>query len=196
LEAQVPDKSDEFDTARVIAKALQPFDDASREKIMRWARESLGMGTPAASRHNASDDGPSRVEPSAYAPGEKDIRSFVAEKNPSSDREFATTVAYYYRFVAPEAARKAAINAQDLLDACRLTNRPRFRWPGQTLINSHTAGLLDKTSERGAYAISTVGENLVAVTLPSGSATTPARPARKAGKARVARKAQRASRKK
>jgi hypothetical protein len=44
-----------------------------------------------------------------------------------------------------------------------------LKFPAQTLINAHGAGLLD-TAERGAYAINSVGENLVAMTLPGEAA--------------------------
>ena len=75
-------------------------------------------------------------------------------------------MAHYYRFFAPQAARKEFITAADLQQACRLTGRNRLTRPAQTLINAHTNGLLDKGANRGEYVISTVGENLVAVSLP------------------------------
>lgn len=50
--------------------------------------------------------------------------------------------------------------------------------PGQTLRNACYQGLLDKAEEKGAYKVNTVGENLVAVTLPN-DAGGPAKPKRK-----------------
>jgi len=117
----------------------------------------------------------------------------VTEKNPTSDNQFAATVAHYYRFVAPQAARKDFITADDLQQACRLTGRNRLAKPSQTLVNAHTNGLLDKGTNRGEYAISTVGENLVAVSLPGSTpGTIPRRRAevsRKKGPARADRRA-------
>jgi len=88
-----------------------------------------------------------------------DIKTFVASKNPTTDTRFATTVAYYYRFEAPEGERKEVITAKDLQDAARKVNRDRFTRPAQTLVNTHKVGYLDKGGETGAYALNTVGEN-------------------------------------
>jgi hypothetical protein len=81
--------------------------------------------------------------------------------------QFATAVAYYYRFEVPEAQQKSAITAEDLQDAARKVDRDRLTKPSQTLVNAYNQGLLDKAGERGAYSLNTVGENLVAMTLPS-----------------------------
>jgi hypothetical protein len=107
--------------------------------------------------------------------GGTDIKSFMDQKEPSSDTEFAATVAYYYRFEAPVPERRETIGKDDLLEACRLVGRGRPARPAQTLVNAHGAGVLDKAG-RGQYLINTVGENLVAITLPSAEATpTPRR---------------------
>jgi hypothetical protein len=100
--------------------------------------------------------------------GTKDLRTFVAEKQPNSDVQFAATVAFYHRFEAPAGQRKESINADDLKEACRLVNRKRFKLPLTTLNNARNLGLLDSAG-RGLFAINSVGENLVAMTLPSGT---------------------------
>src|SRR5205823_4680019 len=89
---------------------------------------------------------------------------------PRSDVQFAATVAYYYRFLAPEPERKAVISEGDLLDACRKVGRERPTQPYMTLANAFNAGLLDRP-EKGVFSINAVGENLVAMTLPTDSAT-------------------------
>ena len=89
----------------------------------------------------------------------------------------AAVVAYYHRFEAPPAERKDAINKDDLQEAMRLAGRPRFKDPAKTLNNAHILGLLDKGSEKGTYTLNSVGENLVAMTLPGGG-NSPARPRR------------------
>ena len=96
----------------------------------------------------------------------QDIRSFFAAKNPRSDIQFAATVAYYYQFEAPPAERKTCINKDDLQEATRKTGRERLALPAQTLRNAHAQGLLDRGDETGTFCINTVGENLVAMTLP------------------------------
>lgn len=179
----MPTKPDDLEAVRTIITALQPFERNDQERILRWTREKLGLAdhgplttAPPASQISSPSDA---AAVSRSAVSSRDIKSFIAEKAPASDRQFAAAVAYYHRFEAPEEARKDSITKDDLQEACRLTGRNRFPKPAQTLINTHNAGLLDK-AERGAYSISTVGENLVAVTLPSGGTNPrpPKRPSR------------------
>src|SRR5262249_54251804 len=113
--------------------------------------------------------------PASSGGGTMDIKSFIAAKNPAKDVQFAAVVAYYYRFEAPPAERKDAINQTDLQEAARKAGRQRFGRPIQTLNNAHKLGLLDKGSERGTFTINSVGENLVAMTLP-GDGTTNFKP--------------------
>ncbi len=168
-------KPDDLEAVRTIAATLEPFDELVRERILKWAREKIGLPTgeaPLPPSVLAAPSPPSAAGSAIQAAGTagskslKSIKDFVTEKNPSSNNEFAATVAYYHRFEAPTQTQKPAINANDLQEACRLSGRPRLPTPGQTLINAHSVGLLDK-SERGFYSISTVGENLVAMTLPT-----------------------------
>lgn len=100
------------------------------------------------------------------------MKSFIAEKGPRSDNQFAAAVAYYWRFEAPEGSRKNRITAADLQDACRLAQRSRLGRPRQTLVNAAGMGYLDRVAQ-GEYSLNTVGENLVAVTLPGGGASPP-----------------------
>ena len=88
-------------------------------------------------------------------------------KNPKNDIQFAATVAYFYRFEAPPEQRRNEIDAVLLQDACRLAGRERFKRPRITLNNAKNQGLLDRGSEAGKFTVNTVGENLVAMTLPS-----------------------------
>ena len=111
------------------------------------------------------------VAPAQQSPAQisaTNIKSFITDKAPSSNNEFAATVAYFYRFEAAEALRKDSVTSEDLQEACRLAGRERLHDPGKTLRHAHEVGLLNKSGDRGAYSISTVGENLVAVALPSG----------------------------
>ncbi|HLE63325.1 MAG TPA: hypothetical protein VI750_09305 [Pyrinomonadaceae bacterium] len=166
-------KPDDLEAVRTIVATLSPFDANEQERILRWSREKLGLSSqagPIASSTQtprlSADPSPPPASRSHGSP--TDIKSFVAEKAPSSNNEFTATVAYYHRFEAPESARKATITADDLQEACRLAGRTRLQKPAQTLVHAHNVGLLDKAGDRGAYSISTVGENLVAMALPSG----------------------------
>lgn len=167
---------DDFEAVRTVVATLEPFDAKDQERILRWAREKLGRSTAAAVPSVGTGNEPraERVPADAGAsvPPAKasDIRTFIANKHPKSDSQFAAAVAYYYRFEAPEPQRKEAIGTADLQEACRLTDRERIKHPAQTLVNAHHQGYLDRSSH-GAYSINTVGENLVALTLPEGAAT-------------------------
>jgi hypothetical protein len=175
---------DDLEAVRQISSALQPFKEPERERILRWVREKMGLpadvkGTVVVSDTGVASTTPATrtgLPPSGLPAGVgKDIKTFVTEKNPPSDKQFAAVVAYYYAFEAPEDSRKGSITGADLQDACRKAGRQRLTKPAQTLINACFAGLLDKAAEKGAYSINSVGENLVAMTLPGQSGVAPKR---------------------
>jgi hypothetical protein len=162
-------KPDDYEAVRIVVSTLEPFDAKDQERILRWAREKLGLTTttPAAAPSHETNPPRDGAVMSATAKA-TDIKSFIAKKNPQSDSQFVAAVAYYHRFEAPEPQRKDAISKTDLQDACRLTGK-RIKHPAQTLVNAHSQGYIDKGAERGTYAINTVGENLVAMALPEGA---------------------------
>lgn len=173
---------DDLEAVRTIVAALDGFSPEEQERIIRWAREKVSLPTitPVTNQtyQQQAPEGGAAVIPTAHAAtGQgtgKDLKSFVDEKKPKNDVQFAATVAYYHRFEVPTDKVKPQINSDDLQDACRLAKRERFKHPGQTLRNAHNLGLLDKGSEAGFYAINSVGENLVAMALPSdGTAKSP-----------------------
>lgn len=183
MSAQTP--PDDLDALRAVIDAVKDFDQADQKRIIRWAAEKLLLPEPFARSTPppvANTPPPAGAQPPAanasppagtppLPPTAQDIRSFVTSKSPRSDVQFAATVAYYYRFEAAEAERKEFIKKDDLQDACRTAGRTRLVNPGQTLINAQTLGLLDKTpGEPGGYSVNTVGENLVAMTLPGDGA--------------------------
>jgi len=99
----------------------------------------------------------------------------VDSKNPKSDNQFAAVVAYYYAFEAPVDQRLDSISADTLREASRLAQRKRLATPLVTLNHAKNRGYLD-IAERGQYRINSVGENLVAMALPSSApASAPAR---------------------
>jgi hypothetical protein len=183
--------TDEFDALRLIVKTLGAFGSEDQSRILRWTAEKLGLTqAPRAASPAAPATAAVGSQGEAPPPGApKDIKSFVAQKKPKNDSQFAAVVAYYYRFEAAE--KKDSITQADLLEACRMANYPRPPAPGQTLRNAVNAGLLDK-AERGAFSVNSVGENLVAVTLPGdGTAlgdSTP-RPRARKNRGRAAKKA-------
>jgi hypothetical protein len=82
-------------------------------------------------------------------------------------------VAYFYRFEAPPAERRDSITGEILQEAARLAGRKRLTHPRVTLNNAKAAGYLDGAAP-GEFTINSVGENLVAMTLP-GAAEAPAK---------------------
>lgn len=168
--------SDDLDAVRTIVAALQTFDAKDQERIIRWAREKLGLlYSVDATLPTAPSNFPvtsTTLSTNVHRDSAStDIKTFVDSKKPTSDVQFAATVAYYYRFEAPESERKEMINGADLREASRKVNRKRLSDPADTLHNAHKLGLLDKGSERGNYSINSVGENLVAMTLPQQTLT-------------------------
>ena len=90
-------------------------------------------------------------------------------KAPKSDQQFTAVVAYFYQFEAKPNDRKEEIDADTMKEAARLAGRPQVaRW-NMTLTNAKNAGYLDAAGS-GNFKLSSVGENLVAITLPGNAA--------------------------
>jgi hypothetical protein len=165
-------ETEDFDTAKAVFEKLKDVPAERRKRILSWVAEGLGIVFQAA---------PVAVTPSIVAPhipstlaaptghplqpSTTDIKTFVTTKAPKSDVQFAATVAYYYRFEAPPATRRETINGETLQEAARLASRSRLVNPGKTLNNAKGLGYLDGSSP-GEFSINSVGENLVAMTLP------------------------------
>jgi len=164
---------DDIDALRTITQALESFGADDQMRILRWASEKLGItpvSTPPQTPPTPTPPGSAPL-PGTSTPavpgipgGRVDIKSFVASKQPKNDTQFAAVVAYFHRFET--SPTKESITQEDLQEACRLANYTRLKKPGQTLQNAVRSGLLDNAA-RGAYSINSVGENLVALTLPS-----------------------------
>lgn len=167
----MPDPKDDLAAVRTIAEALEGFAPGEQERIIRWVREKIGLVTDT----SMLPTGSVIVSGLTHAPSSaaKDLKTFVGEKKPKNDVQFAAAVAYYYRFVAPPDQQKEAITPTVLQEACRLVGRERFSVPYTTLSNAHRLGLLDKGSESGSFAINSVGENLVDVSLPDSNSGIP-----------------------
>lgn len=199
-------QADDFDIGKAIFDQLKDIPAERQQRVLRWVAEGLGIANmPAANAMQpaagltAPPQLPAPLAGVPYAlgsptgPGTADIKSFMNFKAPKSDQQFAAAVAYFYKFEAPPAARHDTINAEILQEAARLAGRRRPTNPRFTLKNAKAAGYLDGAA-RGEYSINSVGENLVAMTLPSdGSAlnSTPKRKPRKSApqKGKAARKA-------
>ncbi len=156
---------DDLEAVRTIATTLQVFSSDDQERIIRWVREKLGLSKIPAGANPLGT--PTQAEDKQFG-ASANIKSFVQQKTPKSDNEFAAVVAYFHRFVAAEKERKEEISSGDLQDATRKAEYKRLKRPSDTLNNAFKSGLLDKGSGRGLFKINTVGENLVAMALPVG----------------------------
>jgi hypothetical protein len=160
-------KPDDLAAIKTICDALEPFDESERERIIRWASERLGIkNVPATVQTQQAFTSPTAGQSPATQPGVKDIKTFLTEKNPTSANQLVAAVAYYHKFEAPITERKNAINADDILEACRKGGRERPKHTNQILVNASAFGLVDKVGT-GSYEINSVGENLVAVSMPT-----------------------------
>jgi hypothetical protein len=192
----MPDAKNEFDVAKNVSDLLGGLKKEQQQRVLRWVAESLDLDELKTADHHLRHEAPSigRTNPAAAGSDPKpsrpehgpatDIKSFVASKNPKSDVQYAAVVAYFYRFEAPEAHRKDTITSEILQESTRLTGRKRLDKPSTTINNAKNLGYLDSPS-RGEFRINTVGENLVAMTLPGQegrSSPAPARAGRKAKK--------------
>ena len=160
---------EDFDTAKAIFEKLKDIPAERRRRILSWVAEGLGIVLQATAMSTTPHAPLSPATPALpvqppQASG-TDIKTFVATKAPKSDVQFAATVAYYYRFEAPPASRRDTIDGDALQEAARLAGRARLSNPRVTLNNAKSLGYLDGTSP-GEFGINSVGENLVAMTLP------------------------------
>jgi hypothetical protein len=174
---------DDYEAVRGLVEILQAFETKDQERILRWACEKLGLtaspaGVSVQEVASAARTGDQSTANTSTTGKPTDIKTFVDFKKPQSDSQFVATVAYYYRFEAPEPQRKPSLSSADLQDACRQTDRERIKHPAQTLVNSYTQGYMDKGPERGTYVINTVGENLVAMALPGETKAAKSKPKR------------------
>jgi len=172
----VANTKDDLEAVRSITEALDGFNSTDQERIIRWAMEKIGLAVSTGGSRN-----PGVHSPDGHAPppalssprGGEDIKTFVNRKDPRNDMHFSATVAYYYKFEAPPNLKKDEINGEDLQEACRLCNRTRLTSTKNTLNNAVVqGGILDRGSSRGLFTINNVGENLVAMTLPTGNGAT------------------------
>lgn len=163
--------ADDFDAAKKVLEELKGIPQDRQERVLRWVMEGLGL-QPAAGTSRTPSIAPAvaGTTPEIRQPGAMtDIKTFVTSKAPKSDNQFAAVVAYYYRFEAPPSQRRDSIDPEALQEATRLAGRARLGNPRGTLNNAKNVGYLDSNTP-GQFSINNVGENLVAMTLPSDGA--------------------------
>lgn len=94
-------QKDDFDAVRAVIDALTGFDADDQERILRWAREKLGLKAQspspitAAPAHTTPAADTASPAPASAADNASDIKMFVHAKSPSSDVQFVAVVAYF-----------------------------------------------------------------------------------------------------
>lgn len=162
-----------FDAAKSIVEALKGLDKPSQTLAIRFASESLGLSGVAMHVPPALGAPSQMSQPEVRgATHSTDIKQFTAAKAPKSDQQFAAVAAYFYRFEAPESARKDTIDVDTLKEAARLAGRRQAKNWAFTLNNAKNSGYLDSVGS-GQFRINAVGENLVAIALPGDDSGTP-----------------------
>jgi hypothetical protein len=182
IEAKSP-----LSAAQVIVSELTGMSPDHQLLALKFAIETLGIQLPGtlppspAPSHTQQTPLPPLARGDAHS---TDIKSFTGMKSPKSDRQFCAVVAYFYQFEAKPESRKEAIDAETMKDAARLSGWPQVNRWGMTLTNAKNAGYLDAAGS-GKFKLSSVGENLVAITLPGDG--TPAK-SKNAGAKKKAKK--------
>jgi hypothetical protein len=161
----------DFDIGKAIFDQLKELPPERQQRVLRWVSEALGMTVSTNATQSLQVVGaqnPPILPQDILPPGSPttDIKTFVTSKSPKNDQQFAAAVAYFYRFEAPLAQRRDSIDGPLLQEATRLVGRNRLSTPLNTLNNAKKAGYLDGAAP-GEFVINSVGENLVAMTLPS-----------------------------
>ena len=179
---------DEYDALRLLVEILEPFDGEHKTRLIRWASERVGVVTPPAPvlPIDALNPGQAEALSSVRSTPTRDLKTFVTEKDPQSEIQFAATVAYYYRHEAPKDMLREVVDKETISEAANRTVgwKNGIKRPAQTLVNAYNAGVVDRVGP-GEYRLNTVGENLVGVLLPGGNGLVDSKqPKRRRGKSK------------
>src|ERR1035441_7579068 len=103
-----PKTTDDLDAVRAVVDAIKDFSAEEQQRIFRWAAEKLDLPQPFAVSITtvppAQTPTPGAPFPTSHhVPPQSgnlatNIKTFIAEKKPRNDVQFAAAVAYYYRF--------------------------------------------------------------------------------------------------
>lgn len=157
-----------LDAAQKIVAELAGMGSDHQVLALKFAIETLGLQLPNSYSPAPTPNHPPHFTPPPLSPSadhSTDIRAFTAAKAPKSDQQFAAVVAYFYQFEAKPEERRDLIDADTMKEAARLAGRAQVQRWNMTLTNAKNAGYLDGGGA-GKFKLSSVGENLVAITLP------------------------------
>ncbi|MBX3352528.1 MAG: hypothetical protein KF684_06300 [Phycisphaeraceae bacterium] len=162
-----------LNAAQTIVEELKGMNAEDQSLALQFAIQTLRLALPTVQAPVAQGPAYSAIPHSHAASGVpatwSDIKSFTSAKAPKSDQQFTAVVAYYYQYEAPERDRKDFIDPETMKEAARMAGRPQVKRWAMTLSNAKNAGYLDSAGH-GKFKLNSVGENLVAITLPESGA--------------------------
>jgi hypothetical protein len=180
----------ELGAIKSIAAALEALDAPTRERVLKYAMDHMGIPTfPGTGRASgaAGTGGAPDVQtesPPRATQQVADIRTLKDQKNPQSDTQMAALVAYYLAELAPDDRRKDAISTSDIVNYFKQANYELPEQPKDTLPRAKAGGYFDRAG-RGRYKLNPVGHNLVVHNLPAQAGPKAPRTSRRKERAKV-----------
>jgi hypothetical protein len=180
-----PTIEQELQAIKTIAETLEPLDKETRQRALEYAMQHLGITLPkqpiesqaTTLTSTAAAASPAHPVQAAIKPI-TDIRTLKDQKQPSTDIEMATLLAYYLKHLAPDTDRKDEIGTDDIETYFVQAGYPLPTNTAYTLPNAKKAGYLEKGSY-GKYKLNSVGHNLVAHNMPRTDNTAGTKPKKK-----------------
>jgi len=165
----------EVEAIKIVLAALAPLSAKARVSVLEYAMKRLEITAVSAPPVGGMPPGklpPSKpgIEGGAPSEGSLHIKEFKGSKKPRSANEMAALVAYYLVNLAPHSQRKETVNQSDMETFFKIAEYPLPKQIRVTLQNAKTAGYFDAAGS-GEYRLNAVGHNLVAHSMPRGSAT-------------------------
>jgi hypothetical protein len=177
-----PNIEQELTAITTIIKALDDLDESGRIRVIRYVFDHLKLSTDHFETHSGNVRDQSLLDtqlPTAKEVPQRilDIRTLREEKQPSTDVQMVSLVAYYLAELAPQAMRKDSISAGDVTEFFKQAGYPLPKDARFTLTNARNAGYLDAVGN-GQYRLNPVGHNLVVHKMPRAGSEAEAKSAR------------------
>lgn len=166
---------DDLSAVRIVYDALVQFDAPTRERILRWVDEKLNSGAGASKRsgatQNKGDEGSKargRAKSADAAKGKSEssspaisegLRTFLKEFGPKTANQIIAATASYIK-QSPEAEFRKYIEVADVENAYLALDKTPPTYISQLLVTAKNSGYM-KSTERGRYSITAVGEEML-----------------------------------
>jgi hypothetical protein len=164
----------EVEAIKSVLAALAPLSAKARVSVLEYAMKRLDVipsNVPTGGVIPLGQLLPLKGEDKGGTPsgGSPHIKDFKQAKKPRSANEMAALVAYYLMNLAPQSQRKDTVTQGDMETYFKIAGYPLPNQIRVTLQNAKAAGYFDSAGS-GEYKLNAVGHNLVAHSMPRGSA--------------------------